>query len=30
VEEVKEGSVENDIKAREHFEKAIKIQPDYS
>jgi tetratricopeptide (TPR) repeat protein len=26
----KKGSFENDINAREHFEKAIEIQPDYS
>jgi len=30
IDEVKKGSVENDIKAREHFEKAIQIQPGYS
>jgi TolB-like protein len=30
IEEIKKGSVENDLKAREHFEKALQIQPDYS
>ena len=30
MEELRKGSVENDLKAREHFEKAIGIQPDYA
>jgi TolB-like protein/tetratricopeptide (TPR) repeat protein len=30
MEEVKKGSVESDLLAREHFEKALQIQPDYS
>ena len=30
MEEIKKGSVESDIIAREHFAKAIEIQPDYS
>lgn len=30
MEEVKKGSVENDLVAREHFQKALQIQPDYS
>lgn len=30
MEEVKKGSVENDLLAREHFQKALQIQPDYS
>lgn len=30
VEELKKGSVEADMKAREHFEKALEIQPDYA
>jgi TolB-like protein len=30
MEEVKKGSVENDLVAREHFEKALEIQPDYA
>jgi TolB-like protein len=29
MEELKKGSVEADLKAREHFEKALEIQPDY-
>jgi Tfp pilus assembly protein PilF len=30
MEEVKRGSVESDLLAREHFQKALEIQPDYS
>jgi TolB-like protein len=30
MEEVKKGSVENDLVAREHFQQALQIQPDYS
>ncbi|WP_205511597.1 tetratricopeptide repeat protein [Longitalea arenae] len=30
MEEVKKGSVESDLKAREHFQKALEIQPDYA
>ncbi len=30
VEELKKGSVENDLKARQNFQKSIEIQPDYS
>ena len=30
MEEVKKGSVESDLLAREHFQKALEIQPDYS
>jgi Tfp pilus assembly protein PilF len=30
MEELKKGSVEADLKARQHFEKALKIQPDYA
>jgi TolB-like protein/tetratricopeptide (TPR) repeat protein len=30
MEEVKKGSVESDLVAREHFQKALDIQPDYS
>jgi TolB-like protein len=30
IEEIKKGSVENDLKAREHFKMALEIQPDYS
>lgn len=30
MEEVKKGSVESDLVAREHFQKALEIQPDYS
>lgn len=30
MEELKKGSVEADLKAREHFEKALQIQPDYA
>jgi TolB-like protein/tetratricopeptide (TPR) repeat protein len=30
MEEVKKGSVESDMLAREHFNKALEIQPDYS
>jgi TolB-like protein/tetratricopeptide (TPR) repeat protein len=30
MEEVKKGSVESDLLAREHFKKALDIQPDYS
>jgi TolB-like protein len=30
MEEVKKGSVESDLAAREHFQKAIEIQPDYA
>jgi TolB-like protein/Tfp pilus assembly protein PilF len=30
MEELKKGSVGADLKAREHFEKALKIQPDYA
>lgn len=30
MEEVKKGSVENDLVAREHFQKAIELQPDYA
>lgn len=30
MEEVKRGSVENDLAARDHFQKALQIQPDYS
>ncbi|PWT95421.1 MAG: hypothetical protein C5B52_17910 [Bacteroidetes bacterium] len=30
MEELKKGNVEYDLKAREHFAKAIEIQPDYS
>lgn len=30
MEELKKGSVENDLKAREHFVKALQIQPDYA
>jgi TolB-like protein/tetratricopeptide (TPR) repeat protein len=30
MEEVKKGSVESDLIAREHFKKALEIQPDYS
>lgn len=30
MEQVKKGSVESDLLAREHFQKALEIQPDYS
>lgn len=30
IEELKKASVEADLKAREHFEKALQIQPDYA
>ena len=30
MEELKKGSVEADLKARQHFEEALKIQPDYA
>lgn len=30
MEEVKKGSVESDLAAREHFQKALEIQPDYA
>jgi TolB-like protein/Tfp pilus assembly protein PilF len=30
MEELKKGSVEADLKARQHFEEALKVQPDYA
>jgi hypothetical protein len=30
MEELKKGSIESDENARQHFQKALEVQPDYS